>query len=307
MKKSKELICLRPGQLITHPDNMRKYYPADQVREMADSITANGGVIEPLIITKSEKSKWLVIDGNMRLAGARLLGDKCPELECKVVTQGKADQLLSMVTANQVRYDIDPVSEALHYKALHDEGLTVRDISKRTGVYESRITNRMMLAKLEEPIQQLIIEGKFPSDYNVARELLKLSSSNRIKMAKRAAANPNMKIRTIIKACQNLSEVTGKGKKLKRPAVDLSDIEGMQGDVTAKELRMAVTRACKACNQFDVSLMHGRAPAWSMVAHAADETCDSCDLKGIQSICAACPAVQFLKFLRAAKVASDVE
>ncbi|MDD5644008.1 MAG: hypothetical protein PHO00_00985 [bacterium] len=36
---------------------------------------------------------------------------------------------------------------------------------------------------------------------------------------------------------------------------------------------------------------------WSMIVHAADDTCDSCDLKGIQNICTLCPVVLFLKSL----------
>src|ERR1700744_6515801 len=107
----KNLLMLKPSQLLNHPRSMRKFYPADQVGEMAESIAAHKGVIEPLIVMRdSKKDKWIVIDGNMRLAGARLLGDKCPDLECKVVEQTEAEQRLSMVIANQIRYDVDPVS-----------------------------------------------------------------------------------------------------------------------------------------------------------------------------------------------------
>jgi ParB-like chromosome segregation protein Spo0J len=279
---------------------MRKFYPVDQVREMADSILASKGVLEPLIITRDKGGNSLVIDGNMRLAGARLLGDKCPSLECKVVDQSAAEQLLSMAIVNQVRYDVDPVSEGLHYKALQAEGLTVREISKRTGIYEARIINRKILADLEPEIQQLIIDGKLPSSHLVAGELLKLPPKVRVRLAIRAAANPNTKIQTIIKACQNLA-VGDIKKKLKRPAAQIAGIEDLKGEITAKELRMAVAHVCKTCNQFDVTLMNGRAPAWSMVAHAADETCSSCDLKEMQTVCKSCPAVELLRNLKVAK------
>lgn len=298
--RTKEIILLKPNQLTMHPRNMRRFYPADQVREMADSILASEGVLEPLIVTKDKSGKYQVVDGNMRLAGARLLQDKCPPLECKVVDQTAAEQQLAMVIANQVRYDVDPVSEGLHYKALQDEGLTIREISKRTGVYEVRINNRIILARLEQPIQQFIIDGKLPCSHLVAAELLKLPAKTRIRLATRAANNPNIKIKTIIKACLNLSAGATR-KKLKRPAVQLAGIEGQEGNVTAKELRLAAARACKTCNQFDADLMHGRAPAWAIVAHAADDTCSSCDLRDMQKICGCCPAVELLRKLKAAK------
>ena len=55
--EKKELLKLSPTQLLTHPRNMRRFYPAEQVREIANSILAAKGVIEPLIIIKSKGSK----------------------------------------------------------------------------------------------------------------------------------------------------------------------------------------------------------------------------------------------------------
>lgn len=290
------IINLRPDQLITHPRNMRKFYPADQVQEMADSIRAHSGVIEPLIITKGSAGKYLVVDGNMRLAGARLLADDCPPLECKIVSMTEASQLLAMVTTNQVRYDVDPVSEALHYKALRDkEGLTIREISKRTGVYEARIINRIILAELEEPIQQLIADKKLPSNHLVAQALLKLEADMRMHLVKKIAANPGTSIKTIIKACENLA--AGKAaKKLKRPAVQTAGVEDKQGRIRAKELRLAFTKVCRSCNQLEDEL--GQGLAWPVVAHAADETCSRCDLKEMRTICESCPAVELLRNLK---------
>jgi ParB/RepB/Spo0J family partition protein len=295
--KTKEVLLLKPVQLLTHPQNMRKHYPEAQVQEMADSILANAGVIEPLIVTKSLAGKYLVVDGNMRLAGARRLGDKCPALECKVMELGDRAQLLAMVSANQVRYDVDPVSEGLHYKALQDQGLSIRDISKRTGVYEARIINRIVLAKLEEPIQKLIVDGKLSSSHLVANALLKLTPGVRLRLAQKIAANPSTKIQTIIAACEKLA--AGKGaEKLKHPATQIAQIQDLAGRAATKALRQAAARACEACNQWEP--VPGREPAWSMLAHAADATCAACDLKEMRSICEGCPAVELLRNLKTA-------
>lgn len=305
MNNKKTFLLLKPGQLLTHPRNMRRFYPSDQVREMANSIAAGKGVLEPLIITKDKGDKWIVVDGNMRLAGARLLGNQCPPLECKIVDQTEADQLVAMVIANQVRYSIDPVSEALHYKALSDEGLTVREISKRTGVYEIKIHNRKILAELDEPIQKLIIEEKLPADPRVARALLSLTPAVRVKLATRLAQNPNIKISTILVACERLSADRLPTKKLKRPAVELSGaLKGGSTDI--KEIRSAAQKVCHSCNQYEGQLRQGQEPAWSMVVHAADDTCGGCSLRDMQKICGSCPAVELLRKVVAAKVAVHV-
>lgn len=302
MKTTKELISLKPSQLLTHPKNMRRFYPADHVREMANSILASNGVIEPLIVTKDAGGKWLVVDGNMRLAGAKLLGDKCPPLDCKVVDQKEGDQLLTMVIANQVRYDVDPVSEGLHYRALQKEGLSNREISKRTGVYEARIMNRVVLADLDEPIQNLIATDKLPADPRVAKALMQLTPAVRVKLAQRLADNPNIKIATILKACERLTEDKKPSKKLKRPAVELSGALQAGGKVNGQEIRAAAKAMCNSCNQVEDKLKDDKEPAWSMVVHAADQNCNSCSLKDMQKICSQCPAVTLLRRLIDEKV-----
>lgn len=300
------LLLLKPDQLLTHPRNMRRFYPPSQVKEMADSIAANGGVVEPLIVVRDDKhGKWLVVDGNMRLAGAKFLGKGCPPLECKVIGQTEAEQMLTMITANQVRYDVDPVSEALHYKALRDQGMTVRQIADKTGVYEARIHTRILLADLEEPIQKLIAEGKLPADQRVAKGLLSLTPAVRTKLASRLADNPNIKIQTIVNACERLRKDRPAPAKLKRPAVELSFAQHGTGKVAAKAIRGVAKRVCQDCNQVEEKLREGDEPAWSMLVHAADKTCGGCAVRDLQDVCKSCPAVDLLRKLVAMKGGPD--
>ena len=298
---SNNLLLLKPKNLLTHPRNMRRFYPSSQVREMANSIAAGGGVIQPLIVTEDgEKNshKYFVVDGNMRLAAARLLEDKCPPLECKVVEQKESEQLLSMVVANQVRYDVDPVSEGLHYAALMKEGLTVRSISKLTGVYEARITKRKVLADLPEAIQRLIANGRIPADDRAARAFLSLPKDRAVKFAERLAQNPNITIKTIVAAAEKLAQKQAAGKPLKRPSAELSGaLRSEKKSASAAEIRKAAREACHSCNQYEGKLRETPEPAWAVVVHAADKTCDQCPLKDMQTICGSCPAVQLLRKL----------
>jgi ParB/RepB/Spo0J family partition protein len=299
--KTKAMLSLFPSKLTTHPKNMRRFYPVEQVREMADSILANKGVLEPLIVTRDKDGKWLVVDGNMRLAGARLLGSKCPPLDCKEVAQNELEQALAMVTANRVRYDPDPVSEGMHYLSLKNQGLTVREISKRTGVYEARISNTLVLAELEEPVQKLIVDGKLSSSHLAAKALLRLTPAVRIKLAKRLSENPNTKISTIITAVDGLLGTTKAVRRMDRPAVELSGAEERKGGPT-KGIREAMKKVCEKCSQYDSIGRKALEPAWSVVMHRADEVCAGCPLKDIEKICGSCPAVALLRKLTTGRV-----
>ena len=297
----KKILMLKPKNLLTHPKNMRRFYPVKQVREMANSILAIRGVLQPLIIVKEpvkNSHKYYVVDGNMRLAAARLLEDQCPPLKCDIVEQKEAEQQLSMIVANQVRYDVDPVSEGLHYKALQKEGMTVRKISKLTGVYEARITNRKILADLPISIQQLIVEDRLPASPLTAKALLELPEKTAVRLAERLAKNPNIKIRTILAAAERLMEGKVNTKNLKRPAVELSGAGISEKKKTnLKEIRAAAKNACQKCNQYEGKLCQTPEPAWAAVVHAADDTCTKCPLKEMSDICKSCPAVQLLKKL----------
>jgi ParB/RepB/Spo0J family partition protein len=290
-------LLLKPAKLLTHPKNMRRFYPAHQVREMANSIAACKGVLQPLIIVKSnEPHKYFVVDGNMRLAAARLLEASCPRLECKVVDKDAAEQMLSMVVANTIRYDVDPVSEALHYKALIKEGYSQRDISKMTGVYEARITLRLPLAELEEFIQRLIVDGKLPADHRAVKALLSLPKELRLKVAKRLSERPGLKIATVVQTCENIIESQDKKTLRRNPGSELSGAKA-GGSAKPADLRSAAQQTCKTCNQYEGKLAKLPEPAWASVVHAADETCGGCSLKDVQNVCGSCPVVVMLKKL----------
>lgn len=299
MTTAEKLLMLKPAKLLTHPRNMRKFYSPADMQEMANSIRAGKGVLQPLIIVEAEEAhKYYVVDGNMRLAGASLLGAECPPLMCRLVEKQEAEQLLSMVVANKIRYDVDPVSEGLHYKALQKEGLSVREISKRTGMYEKKIYDCLVLADLPAPVQKLIAEGKLPHDVRSAKALLALPPEKAIKLADRLARNPNVKIKTIIAAAENLGQKSEPHKVLKRPAAQLSgSLETNKKSASRAELRLAASKVCQSCNQYEGKIRETAEPAWSMVVHAADKTCDTCPLKDVRNICASCPTVKLLKTL----------
>lgn len=292
----KQLLSLKPHQLVEHPKNMRRFYDKADVQEMAASILATGGVLEPLIVVKDLRpGKWVVVDGNMRLRGARELGDKCPPLDCKEVAKTEGEQLLAMVTANKVRYDVDPVSEAMHFKALRDKGLTVRQISEQTGVAEFRITNRLPLASLELEIQKMVVAGQLPKSPDAIKALLELEPETRVQMARKLAENPNTQVVTIIKACETVRK--GRTARLSaRPAVERSGALGRSEGNTAG-LRKAAAKACHQCSNFEK--LDGRVfePAWSLVVHKADDVCGTCPMKKTQTVCGKCPMVDLLRRL----------
>jgi len=297
-----KLIYLLPDVLLTHPKNLRRFYPDEHVREMADSILAAGGVKQAIqIVPNGGKGKYFVVDGNMRLAGARLLGSKCPRLKCELINETIAEQLLTMVVTANFRYAPDHVSEAMHYQRLiSEEGYTVQKIYQATGVHSTIIYNRLKLLKLEPEIQELIGKRKLSGDIRVVDALMSIPNVRaRIKLAQKAAKEC-FTIKAVIRSCerlaQNLKEnrpaagiapavVIGKGRSFGKTVDDSQS-------AAWPEIRKAAKGMCEKC---DVRMKSAAEPAWSLIVHASENVCGTCDIREVKSACNQCPGVEMIR------------
>ncbi len=320
------LVYLRLDQLKTHPENMRRFYPMVEARAMAKSIRATKGVIHPLVVVPDGAAgSYYVVDGNMRLTGARLLGDDCPPLKAEIVSVDRAGQYLTMAAANGVRFDVDPISEGLHFKRLLDEGLTRLEIAERSGVNLSRITFRLRLLQLDDEIQQLIAEGKFPVSDKVADALMLIPEPEaRVKLARRLSEQGATN-NAIVAACAKLAAQFGdpksrvnrrRGRPPRRAVPSAPQPPALPGlapalayaqDKTGHGLpagsaraewpavRAAARAMCDGCD-IKTETLRGRVPepAWTLITHAAEETCGGCNVRDVHGACQGCPGVELI-------------
>lgn len=317
-------------RLHIHPNNMYRVFNPAEVRQMAASIKANGGVLQPLRVFSmpGRRGHYYVEDGNLRVTAGQTLGAHCPPLDCILSRAGsnRLQQGLNMVTANKVRRRGDPISEARHYQWLMKEhGLTVTAIARRTGLPRVQIDNCLIWLRLEDDIQLLVLEGQLPSSPSVARALLTLPSGAKRVMIARKLAETSATIKMIEDFCRRFNERrkrsrrTGKASRsgdassssaadpaadepITTPALTLA-VEGNgritpdgQAVVAWADVRATLRGVCQACDLYEADLHHNYPePAWSLLAHAAGQTCAQCSLPKLRSVCGGCPAVEVLK------------
>jgi ParB/RepB/Spo0J family partition protein len=272
---------------------------------MADSIWAGKGVKQALqIVPNGKAGRYFVVDGNMRLAGARLLGKDCPKLKCEILDASAAEQLLTMLVTAKFRYDPDPISEALHYKRLMDEeGYKIAEVSKATGIAQTSIYQRLKLLGLDKDIQALIGSRLLPSDKRAAEAFLSIPDAKaRVKLAERMA-QLGSGIKAIVAACAKLKEQLELASKPAPPGVPsvalaLRRAFGKKMDakqtVKAAALRRSAAEVCEKCSLLARSIK-AHEPAWSLITHSAEETCKACDVRAVKSACGSCPAVDLLR------------
>jgi ParB family chromosome partitioning protein len=88
---------------------------------------------------------------------------------------------------NLQREDLNPIEQAHAFQRLTDEfNLTQEEVAARTGKDRATIANAVRLLKLEEPIQQLLEDGRLSAGH--ARALLAIADSpSRVELARRVA------------------------------------------------------------------------------------------------------------------------
>lgn len=171
-------------ELITaNPDQPRKYFDEDILRELSKSIEELG-VLQPLMV-RPMGNRFFLIAGERRLRASIMAGLK--EVPCIVadVSDFEADKI--SIIENVQREDLSPIEEARAYRNLIENyGMFQDEVGDILGKSRQFIGNRIRLLKLPEEVQNMIEAGELT--YSHGQILLSLENeedmlreANRIK------------------------------------------------------------------------------------------------------------------------------
>lgn len=140
----------------------RKNFDEDSLHELADSIKQYG-IIQPLILQKRDKF-YEIIAGERRWRAARLAGLK--EVPAIIKEYSNQEIMEIALIENIQREDLNPIEEALAYQRLIKEfNLKQDEVAERVSKSRAAITNSMRLLKLDERVQQMLIEDMISSGH----------------------------------------------------------------------------------------------------------------------------------------------
>ncbi len=145
----------------------RKQFDEDALMELADSIK-QFGVIQPIIV-QEKNGFYEIIAGDRRWRAAKLAGLK----EVPVIVKDYTDLEIVEISLieNIQRENLNPIEEALAYKRLLQEfDLKQDEVAERVSKSRTAVTNSMRLLKLDERVQQMVIDDMLSTGH--ARALL---------------------------------------------------------------------------------------------------------------------------------------
>lgn len=145
----------------------RKKFDEDALLELSESIK-QFGVLQPLLVQERD-DYYEIIAGERRWRAAKLAGLK----EVPVIIKKLTEQQIMEISLieNIQREDLNPIEEAQAYKRLLTEfNLKQDEVAERVSKSRTAVTNAMRLLKLDDRVQQMVIDEMLTTGH--ARALL---------------------------------------------------------------------------------------------------------------------------------------
>lgn len=187
----------------------RKYFDDRSLKELADSIKEHG-MIQPVIV-KAQGDGYVIIAGERRWKAARLAGMK----EIPAIVKNVSDQevLQLALIENLQREDLNPIEEAMAYKALIEEhGMTQEDVSEKIGKSRSAIANSIRLLNLDHRVIDYLITGELTTGH--ARALLSLEEGDAQFEVAKKVIKEGMNVRQTESLVKRILNGHGKKKRI---------------------------------------------------------------------------------------------
>lgn len=229
-----ELVELDLDQVIPNPDQPRRHFDEQGLRELADSIQAQG-LLQPIVVKKRAEGGYLIAAGERRWRAHKLLGK--PTIFA-IVTQGGVDEIA--LIENLQRRDLDTLEIAYGLGRLGDTHRYTQDqLAGAVGLSKSEVSRLLALRQLPP----LILE-----QYPEYRD--RVSKSHLFLLADADGETAQIKLWSLIKAGATIKALRGAAQTAATPRdakaptprtvitrleKDVRALAGLRGDLGARE------------------------------------------------------------------------
>lgn len=205
-------IMMKINDVEPNREQPRKNFEEDALLELADSIK-QFGILQPLIVQK-RKDYYEIIAGERRWRAAKLAGVK----EVPVIIKDYTNQEILEISLieNIQRENLNPIEEAMAFKKLLNEfNLKQDEVAERVSKSRTAVTNSMRLLKLNEKVQQMIIDDMISTGH--ARALLAIDDEEQQYMIANKIFDEKLSVRETEKLVKELKNP--KKEKPQKPEV----------------------------------------------------------------------------------------
>lgn len=164
------VLELNINKIAPNRKQPRKYFDETALEELAVSLK-NYGVIQPIVVKKTNDGFYEIIAGERRWRAAKIAGLKT--IPAVVRKWEEAEAFEAALVENLQRENLNPMEEAQSYHRLqHEFELSQEKIADKVGKSRSAVANAMRLLQLDSRVQNFVMENKLTGGH--ARALLPL-------------------------------------------------------------------------------------------------------------------------------------
>lgn len=189
-------------------DQPRKQFDEDSLTELAESIK-QFGIIQPLVV-QEKNGFYEIIAGERRWRAAKMAGLK--EVPVIIKEYSELEIMEISLIENIQRENLNPIEEALAYKRLLNEfHLKQDEVAERVSKSRTAVTNSMRLLKLDERVQQMLIDDMLSTGH--ARALLAIEDPEQQVQIATKVFDEKLSVREVEKLVKKLQETKPEIKK----------------------------------------------------------------------------------------------
>lgn len=207
---------IRLSEIEPNKEQPRKAFDEDSLLELADSIKQYG-VLQPLLVQK-KGDYYEIIAGERRWRAAKLAGIK--EVPVIIKDYSSREVMEIALIENIQREDLNPIEEAKAYqKLIRDYRLKQDEVADKVSKSRAAIANSMRLLKLDERVQQMVMENMISNGH--ARALLAVEDGDTQYLLAQKIFDEKLSVRETEKLMKSMEKEKTPAKKDKDTAREL--------------------------------------------------------------------------------------
>ncbi|MCP1103116.1 ParB family chromosome partitioning protein [Aequitasia blattaphilus] len=230
-----KVVLLNINDVEPNKVQPRKHFNEDSIIELADSIKQKG-VISPILVNKKD-DYYQIISGERRWRASKHLGLK--EIPAFIKDYSDLETLEVAIIENVQREDLNPIEEAKAYKQLLEEhSLKQDEIAEKVSKSRTAITNTMRLLKLDDRVQDMIIDDMISTGH--ARALLAIDDKEQQYTLATRIFDEKLSVRDIEKIVKSMKNPKKeKQKKKLENAFIFTDLEEKMQQAIGTRVKIA--------------------------------------------------------------------
>lgn len=192
-------VLINIAKVEPNREQPRKKFDEDALLELSESIK-QFGVLQPLLVQKRD-DYYEIIAGERRWRAAKLAGIKEVPVIIKKLTEQEIMEI--SLIENIQREDLNPIEEAQAYKRLLMEfNLKQDEVAERVSKSRTAVTNAMRLLKLNDKVQQMVIDEMLTTGH--ARALLGIEDQEKQYVIAQRIFDEKLSVRDTEKLVKNI-------------------------------------------------------------------------------------------------------